>query len=103
MNRMKPVFILVASMVLAPVFIHAQTDSTARQLRSVKASIAGKVINAKTGDSLVGASVLFPDLKIGGATNSQGVFKLQNIPQGTYLLEVSHLGYASVLETITIK
>ncbi|WP_315820509.1 carboxypeptidase-like regulatory domain-containing protein [Paraflavitalea speifideaquila] len=63
----------------------------------------GKVTDAKTGEILAGASILFPDVKVGGTTNQQGVFKLQNIPSGKYLVEVSFAGYASIVESITLN
>jgi iron complex outermembrane receptor protein len=66
-------------------------------------SFTGKVTDAKTGETLAGASVLFPDLKVGSTTNQQGVFRLQNIPSGKYLVEVSFTGYASIVEYIELK
>ena len=66
-------------------------------------SFTGKVTDAKTGEVLAGASVLFPDLKVGGTTNQQGVYKLQNIPSGKYLVEVSFTGYASIVESIELN
>jgi iron complex outermembrane receptor protein len=68
-----------------------------------KVLLSGKIKDSKTGEPLEGASIYFPDLKIGGTSNAQGEFKIQNIPEGKYLLEVSYLGYASILETIELK
>lgn len=66
-------------------------------------SFTGKVTDAKTGEVLIGASVLFPDLKMGGTTNQQGIYRLQNIPSGKYLVEVSFTGYASIVESIELN
>ncbi len=68
-----------------------------------KVVLTGKVTDAKTGEALSGASVYFPDLRMGGTTNSEGNYKIQNIPAGRYLLEISFLGYASIVETIDLN
>ena len=68
--------------------------------RSGKLSISGKITDAKTGEPLAGASIHFPDLRFGRVSNDSGTYKIQNIPQGKYLLEISHLGYTSIIETI---
>lgn len=68
-----------------------------------KVILTGKITDAKTGEPLNGASVYFPDLRIGGSTNSEGHFTIRNIPSGKYLLEVSFLGYASIVESIELN
>ena len=80
---------------------YAQDTARIKTTR-IKSALYGKVINSQTNEPLHGASVYFPDLKIGGATNDEGVFNLKNVPIGSYLLEVSFLGFTSVLQTQTI-
>lgn len=65
-----------------------------------KISLTGKVTDAKTGEALAGASVYFPDLRTGAACNKEGIYTISNISAGKYLVEVSHLGYASINETV---
>jgi len=67
-----------------------------------KLSMSGKITDAKTGDPLAGASIYFPDLRIGGAADDKGVYKIQNVPQGKYLLEITYLGYSSIVETVEL-
>jgi iron complex outermembrane receptor protein len=66
------------------------------------ASLTGKISDATSGKPLAGANVYFPDLKTGASSNSEGVYTIKNISQGIYLVEVSYIGYASVVENITI-
>lgn len=75
------------------------------QLNSLpeKAALSGKITDAKTGEALVGATVYFPDLRIGSSADASGFYSIQNIPQGKYLVEVSYTGYSSVLETILLN
>ncbi len=76
-------------------------QSTKNELEKV--TLSGKITDAKTGDALTGATIYFPDLRIGGFSDAQGNYKIQNLPQGRYLLEVSFTGYASVIETIELN
>lgn len=65
-------------------------------------TFSGKVTDARSGEVLAGASIQLPDLKIGITTNQQGVFRVQNVPAGKHLVEISFAGYASVVESITL-
>jgi iron complex outermembrane receptor protein len=67
-----------------------------------KIPFTGKVTDAKTQEPLVGATIYFPDLRAGAATNAEGIFTFAGIAAGKYLVEVSHLGYSSVIETIDL-
>jgi iron complex outermembrane recepter protein len=66
-------------------------------------SLTGTITDAKTGVPLQGASIYFHDLKLGTGTNARGLYKIQHIPTGKYLVEISFLGYASIVETIDIN
>ena len=78
-------------------------QSFAQINRAARTSIHGKVTNARTGEPLQGASIYFPDLKIGGVTDEAGAFSLQNVPKGKFLIEVSFLGFSSVLESVEMN
>jgi len=69
----------------------------------LKLSLSGKVTDAKTGEALPGASVFIPDLRKGVACSADGSYSISNIPPGKHLLEISHLGYGSVIETIEMN
>jgi len=80
----------------------AQDTLLKRATRIEKATITGKVTDVKTGEPVAGASIYFPDLRAGAASNSQGVYTISNISRGHYLVEVSHLGFSSIIETIEL-
>ncbi len=65
--------------------------------------LRGKVIDKKNNLALTGASVYVPDLKVGSVTKADGSYEIKNIPKGTYLLEVSFVGYASEYKEIVFK
>lgn len=100
MNSLKLITAIIAA--LFPALLIAQ-DTAIYKAGKPRGSIAGKVVNAKTGEPLAGASVIFPDLKVGGPANSDGVFEYRNIAQGSYLVEVSHVGFKTILETVTLN
>ena len=95
-------YIVLLSVLLSGFIVRAQTDTSIISSRKTKATFTGKIINEKTGEALVGASIYFPDLRIGTSSNEQGSFSIKNIPQGRFLLEVSYLGFSSVLESINL-
>lgn len=70
---------------------------------SIKGSFAGVVTDAATGKPLSGVSVLLTDTKNGTSTNAAGEFLISNIPEGSHLVEFSHIGYATVAEQVVIK
>jgi iron complex outermembrane recepter protein len=73
-----------------------------RSQGKVQSQLSGKITDAETGQPLVGATVYFSDLKTGAVSNSEGIYVIKNISRGTYLLEVSHVGYSPAIDNISI-
>jgi len=55
--------------------------------------IAGKVIDAQTGNGLPGANVFIEGTYIGAATDLEGYFVILNIKPGIYAVKASMMGY----------
>ncbi|MBC7867561.1 MAG: TonB-dependent receptor plug domain-containing protein, partial [Gloeobacteraceae cyanobacterium ES-bin-316] len=68
----------------------------------VYASFSGKITDAKTGASIQAASIYITDLKLGTSTDAAGVFMIKNIPPGIHLIEISHVGYTTIVESIDL-
>ncbi len=64
--------------------------------------IKGKVTDAKNGESIVGANVVFQDIQ-GVTTNGAGEFVLQDLKTGTYILEISFIGYETVKKKVALE
>jgi iron complex outermembrane receptor protein len=62
-------------------------------------SFSGTITDT-SGGPLAGASVFIPDLKKGSIADAKGNFQINNIPAGSYLVEVRYIGYKSVAENI---
>jgi len=59
--------------------------------------ISGKVIDAKSGEPIIGANVLIMGTTLGAAADVDGNFFIINIPPGKYKVKVSSIGYNIVL------
>ena len=64
--------------------------------------VQGRVIDGLTAEPLVGASVYLKDIFIGSATDLNGKFVLNNIPEGRQILVVSYLGYETYEQEIAV-
>ena len=61
--------------------------------------IVGKVINEKTGEGIPNASIFSTNTSKGTVSNNKGEFELMNVPEGTYDLVVSCIGYETFAYT----
>ena len=66
------------------------------------AVVSGKVLN-ETGEPLPAVTVVLPALEIGAFTDEKGVFRLENVPQGSHAIEFRFLGYRTVRSEITVS
>ncbi len=62
-----------------------------------KHTISGYVKDAESGESLIGVTVYVEELKVGTVTNVYGFYSL-TIPQGSYNVKYSFIGFQSVSE-----
>jgi iron complex outermembrane receptor protein len=67
-----------------------------------RTQLSGKVSDSKTGEPLAGASVVLSDSRVGTTTDSSGYYVLKNIPVGHTVIEISSLGYKTIVDHIDI-
>ena len=65
--------------------------------------ISGNIKDEQTKEILTGVSVYISDLKTGAITDKEGNYKIENIKKGTYLFEISFIGYKKRVERIYIS
>lgn len=63
-------------------------------------SLSGKVLDASSGEALVGASVWAENQGKGGVTDENGLFTINKLQTGGTEIRVSYLGYTTVKQTV---
>lgn len=57
-------------------------------------NIVGQLVDAESGDPLIGANVLLESTTLGASTDIDGAFIITGVPAGTYTVVVIYVGYA---------
>ncbi|WP_300439841.1 TonB-dependent receptor [Christiangramia sp.] len=57
--------------------------------------LSGTIIDSNTGEPVFSASVYFPQLEKGTMSGEDGSFTIKNIPEGTYKLIISSIGFTT--------
>lgn len=60
-------------------------------------SLVGYITDAKTAGVVSSVSIVLPETKAAAVSDSSGRFLLINIPSGHTILQISHIGYSSLL------
>ena len=60
-----------------------------------------RIIDKESGNPLVGATLYFPQLEIGGTADSKGLVSVSDIRDGTHDLQVQYLGYETQFLKVT--
>lgn len=63
--------------------------------------ISGNIKNEDK-ENLTEVSIYLTDLKTGTSTDQDGNYKMSNLKSGTYLLDISYVGYKSIVKKVTI-
>ncbi|MGB6268860.1 MAG: TonB-dependent receptor, partial [Olleya sp.] len=70
-------------------------------LAQEKFTLSGKITEASSNESLISVNVIIPELTTGAVTNEYGFYSI-TLPEGTYKVVVSYLGFSEITETITL-
>ncbi len=65
-------------------------------------SLVGQVVDTE-GEPLPGANVVVTGKQIGGTTDKNGRYRLENLPAGEHTIAASFIGYSKVDTTVTVK
>ena len=66
-------------------------------LAGITGKIAGRVVNAETGESLPYVNVYILGTNLGGVTDNEGYYFILNIPPGYYNIKAEMIGFQSVI------
>ncbi len=94
-SRLARIFVLCAA--LLSLLLTIPTSSLLAQNMSGGAkstgNIPGVVVDARSGEPVIGATVMVDGTQLGAATDLNGKFLIKNVPFGTYTLSISSVGY----------
>ncbi len=94
---MKKSILLFAIFILMPLFAEAS------ERRHPEASVHGHVIDRNTGEHVPFLVVSLKGTTVGTSTGDTGHYFLEHLPQGTFILQVSGVGYKTASQEITLN
>ncbi len=65
-------------------------------------TIAGTVVDARTGEVLPGANVLVENTLLGAASEADGRFTITEVPAGTYTLRARFIGFEEAVQEVRV-
>ncbi len=68
-----------------------------------KASLRGTITDAVDGNSVVGASIYFPSLRVGTVTNQEGLYTIENLPAIKTTIQVSYVGHQTIIQEVDLR
>ena len=66
-------------------------------------SLTGTVSDKASARPIAGATIAIPDLRIGTVTDANGKYSLPKLPGGSYLVQISFVGYATYNERVDLS
>lgn len=85
-------FLLVLGVLMLPESTRAQQKFT----------ISGTVTDAQTGEHLIGATITTTQLKQNGVVSNDFGFYSLSLPEGSYTVQVSYIGYAAIMAKVDL-
>ncbi|PAU94481.1 SusC/RagA family protein [Aliifodinibius salipaludis] len=74
-----------------------------KKQQALEGILQGTVIDGPTGEPMPGVNVFIPELNIGAASDAEGTFEISDVPEGTYMLRATFVGYETYEEEIEIS
>ena len=65
-------------------------------------TLSGSIYESEGQETLIGANIIFPKVNTGATTNEYGFYSI-TLPEGTYNVKVSYLGYYSISKIIILN
>jgi len=96
---MKKIFYLLMPLYFLP----GITDCFAGNTGPAKTTLSGKITDKQSGTTLPGVTIYIPDLKTGSVSNTDGTYFVDNLPQKKVLVQISFIGYKTIIETIDLS
>lgn len=86
-----PIRVLILFLFLCPLAVLSQEKFT----------LSGTITDSQSNETLIGVNILVPEINSGTMTNEYGFYSI-TLPKGTYIVQLSYLGFQTITETITL-
>jgi hypothetical protein len=70
-------------------------------LSQESSTLSGTIYDDYNNETLIGVSIYFPELNSGTTSNEYGFYSI-TVPKGNHKIQISYLGYSTLLETIVL-
>jgi len=67
------------------------------------AGIFGNISDSVSGNPLAGATISIDDARMGSVADVSGNYSITNLPAGHHVIEISHTGYATIIQHIDVR
>lgn len=67
-----------------------------------KFTLSGTITDGLSNETLIGVNIVIPEIASGTVTNEYGFYSL-TLPEGSYIVEISYLGYKVIRESINLS
>ena len=67
-----------------------------------KYTLSGTISEEKSNETLIGVTLLFPEIGTGTTTNEYGFYSI-TLPEGTYNVQISFVGFTTLFKTIELN
>lgn len=101
-NFIRSCYLLFFVLILSNLQAQPLQTSGSLNNRTGTGVLTGTVVDAQTQQPLVGASVYVHEAKTGASTDNNGNYRISNLSNGKFLVEVSYQGYGSAVVTVTV-
>ncbi len=75
--------------------------SSIRLFSQQRFTVSGTITEASSNETLIGVTLLVPEINTGVTTNDYGFYSL-TLPEGEYQIRLSYLGYQEIVQTISL-
>jgi len=87
---------------IARIFFLVFLNSCLLAFSQQKYTVSGSISEAASNETLIGVTVAVPELGTGVTTNEYGFYSI-TLPEGTYRLQISYLGFEEVVQSIELS
>lgn len=87
-------FLMLLALLLSPVPVKAADPP---------GSLSGVITDKTDSETIIGASAMLENTTLGSASDIEGNYTIQGIPEGTYKLKVNAIGYTPFSQMVTIS